>query len=176
MNDESILEKQAEEAHVNKINSLTQDGLGKLYHLEHHQIYNLNMACGICCEVGELIEAMKIPVDVDDLIEKCGDIEFYLCGLRLSTGIQVSSRFPFELMLGEAIKERLVTSSANILNMIQRNFFNDEKLQQEVDQKAKTLGLRSHIVILDDILFTICKRYGFTRRQVLEVNTAKHDL
>lgn len=51
------------------------------------------MAVGIIGEAGELIDAVKRqaiyckPIDLANVIEELGDIEFYLEGLRSSLGI-----------------------------------------------------------------------------------------
>jgi len=53
----------------------------------------LHMAVGICGEAGELIDAIKKHViyrkdlDMENVIEELGDLEFYMEGLRQGLGI-----------------------------------------------------------------------------------------
>lgn len=53
----------------------------------------LHMAVGVCGEAGELIDAVKKnvmynkPLDIANVVEELGDIEFYLEGLRQELGI-----------------------------------------------------------------------------------------
>src|SRR5258706_14263308 len=53
----------------------------------------LHMAVGVCGEAGELLDAVKKvsvynkPVDLMNLIEELGDIEFYMEGIRQIYGI-----------------------------------------------------------------------------------------
>jgi len=53
----------------------------------------LHMAVGICGEAGELIDAVKKAViyrkklDLDNVIEELGDLEFYMEGVRQAVGV-----------------------------------------------------------------------------------------
>jgi NTP pyrophosphatase (non-canonical NTP hydrolase) len=53
----------------------------------------IHMIMGLCGETGELLDAIKKSViynktlDIENVIEELGDIEFYLEGLRQSLGI-----------------------------------------------------------------------------------------
>lgn len=57
------------------------------------EFHRLHMAVGICGEAGELIDAIKKEaiykkqIDLINVIEELGDIEFYLEGLRQSFGV-----------------------------------------------------------------------------------------
>lgn len=59
-----------------------------------HDAHLLHMAIGICGEAGEIIDAIKkraiyrSPVDIQNIIEELGDLEFYMEGLRL--GLQLT--------------------------------------------------------------------------------------
>lgn len=58
--------------------------------------HNLHMIIGISGEAGELVDCVKKaiiyrkPIDMDNLIEELGDLEFYMEGLRQSYGISRS--------------------------------------------------------------------------------------
>ena len=53
----------------------------------------LRMVCGISGEAGELIDAVKKhviynkPLDIENVIEELGDLEFYMEGLRQEVGL-----------------------------------------------------------------------------------------
>jgi NTP pyrophosphatase (non-canonical NTP hydrolase) len=53
----------------------------------------LHMAVGVCGEAGELIDAVKKAaiyqkqLDINNIIEELGDLEFYMEGLRQSLGL-----------------------------------------------------------------------------------------
>lgn len=55
--------------------------------------HNLHMVVGISGEAGELLDAIKKaviyrkPIDMENVIEELGDLEFYMEGLRQSFGI-----------------------------------------------------------------------------------------
>jgi NTP pyrophosphatase (non-canonical NTP hydrolase) len=55
--------------------------------------HNIHMVIGICGEAGELLDAVKKgaiyrkPLDLENLVEELGDIEFYMEGLRQGLGI-----------------------------------------------------------------------------------------
>lgn len=53
----------------------------------------LHMTCGVSGEAGELLDAIKkhvfyrLPLDMENVVEELGDIEFYLEGLRQQLGL-----------------------------------------------------------------------------------------
>jgi NTP pyrophosphatase (non-canonical NTP hydrolase) len=53
----------------------------------------MHMAVGICGEAGELLDAIKKtiiyrkPLDMENVIEELGDLEFYMEGLRQAVGV-----------------------------------------------------------------------------------------
>ena len=55
--------------------------------------HNLHMAVGVSGEAGELLDAIKKytvynkPLDLENVIEELGDLEFYMEGLRQGLGI-----------------------------------------------------------------------------------------
>lgn len=54
--------------------------------------HQMHMVLGIASEAGELVDAVKKrviyqqPLDVDNVVEELGDLEFYMEGLRQSIG------------------------------------------------------------------------------------------
>ena len=53
----------------------------------------IHMAVGICGEAGELLDAVKKaviyrkPLDMENVVEELGDLEFYMEGLRQAVGV-----------------------------------------------------------------------------------------
>jgi NTP pyrophosphatase (non-canonical NTP hydrolase) len=58
-----------------------------------HEAHMLHMVSGISGEAGELLDAVKKvvvyrkPIDIENVIEELGDLEFYMQGLRSALGI-----------------------------------------------------------------------------------------
>lgn len=75
------------------VSNLVKPGVDILHSLKPEDCHNLHMAVGIAGEAGELIDAVKKhviyrkPLDIDNIIEELGDLEFYMQGLRSSLGI-----------------------------------------------------------------------------------------
>jgi len=87
------------------VNALIKPGSNILDQMTAEKINRLHMAVGISGESGELLDAVKReafynePLDVANVIEELGDLEFYMEGLRQSLHI---SR---EYVLEENIKK-----------------------------------------------------------------------
>jgi len=62
--------------------------------LNSYDCHLIHMIMGVCGETGELLDAIKKSViyrkelDMDNIVEELGDIEFYLEGLRQGLGIR----------------------------------------------------------------------------------------
>ena len=75
---------------VNNLAKPGQDVLAELTPVKAHQVH---MVLGISGESGELLDAIKKSaiynkdLDLENVIEELGDIEFYLEGLRQSLGV-----------------------------------------------------------------------------------------
>lgn len=73
--------------------ALAKPGEDILATLTPTQAHLLHMAVGIAGEAGELLDAIKKhvvynkPLDMENVIEENGDLEFYLEGLRAAVGI-----------------------------------------------------------------------------------------
>jgi NTP pyrophosphatase (non-canonical NTP hydrolase) len=76
------------------VNALAKPGEAIIESLTPSKAHLLHMAVGICGEAGELIDAVKKHVvygkeiDIENVIEELGDIEFYMAGLRERLGIE----------------------------------------------------------------------------------------
>jgi len=75
------------------VNSLAKPGKEIITDMTPKKAHIQHMAIGISGEAGELTDAIKKwviygkPLDVENVIEELGDIEFYLQGLRSGLGI-----------------------------------------------------------------------------------------
>jgi len=91
--------------------------------------HNIHMAIGIAGEAGELLDAVKKQaiyckaIDLQNVIEELGDLEFYMEGLRQKLGIT-----------------RQQTLAANIKKLGQRykNFqYSDKQAHDRADKQGK---------------------------------------
>ena len=75
------------------VTTLAKSGLAICEEMDPHKAHMLHMAMGISGEAGELLDAIKKaviynkPLDLENVIEELGDIEFYLEGLRQGLGM-----------------------------------------------------------------------------------------
>lgn len=73
--------------------ALAKPGADILKEMTPQQMHLLHMAVGVSGEAGELLDAIKKvavyqkSLDLENVIEELGDIEFYMEGLRSSLGI-----------------------------------------------------------------------------------------
>lgn len=74
--------------HWDMVAALAKPGIDILYSLTPEKSHLLHMVMGISGEAGELLDAIKKhviynkPLDMQNVLEELGDIEFYLQGLR----------------------------------------------------------------------------------------------
>ncbi|WP_368177871.1 nucleoside triphosphate pyrophosphohydrolase family protein [Aeromonas sp. R7-1] len=82
--DENIIEHK----HSAMVLALAKPGVDILKQMTDEQAHALHMAVGASGEAGELLDAIKKwviyqkPLDLNNVIEELGDLEFYLEGLR----------------------------------------------------------------------------------------------
>lgn len=79
--------------HAELVTTLAKSGKAILSELNPQRCHNLHMSQGIMTEAGELGDAIKKqcfynkPLDLENVIEELGDLEFYMEGLRQSLQI-----------------------------------------------------------------------------------------
>lgn len=79
--------------HSDMVQNLVKKGYDILKTLTPEMAHNWHMATGVSGEAGELLDAVKKyaiynkPIDLENVIEELGDLEFYMEGLRLGLGI-----------------------------------------------------------------------------------------
>ena len=79
--------------HEDMVSALAKNGQDIILDLTPTKAHVLHMAVGVSGEAGELLDAIKkhviynTEIDLENVIEELGDIEFYLEGLRQGLGI-----------------------------------------------------------------------------------------
>lgn len=82
-----------EQTHAAMVSNLIKPGEVIKDQLTPKQAHILHMVVGISGEAGELLDAIKKNVvyqkdlDMDNVIEELGDLEFYMEGLRQAVGV-----------------------------------------------------------------------------------------
>jgi len=79
--------------HEEMVKALVKPGSDILAQMDENTMGLIHMIMGIAGETGELVDAIKKwaiywkPIDMENVIEELGDIEFYLEGLRQQLGV-----------------------------------------------------------------------------------------
>lgn len=79
--------------HAEMVKKLVKPGVKILAEMTPSKMTLLHMSSKLCSEAGELMDAVgklcyyNRVIDLDNVIEELGDIEFYLSGFRQSLGI-----------------------------------------------------------------------------------------
>lgn len=79
--------------HSEMVNQLAKPGITIAKELDPIGAHLVHMAMGISGEAGELIDAVKksviyrFPIDMENIVEELGDLEFYMEGFRQGLGI-----------------------------------------------------------------------------------------
>ncbi len=82
-----------DEQHSEMVQALAKPAADIMDSLDPVQMHLIHMILGVSGEAGELLDAIKKatiynkPLDVDNVIEELGDIEFYLEGIRQALAI-----------------------------------------------------------------------------------------
>lgn len=85
--------KSLQEEHARLVESLAKPGTEIKKEISAHDLALAHAVMGISGEAGELLDAVKKaviyqkPLDIDNVIEELGDIEFYMQELRRQLGI-----------------------------------------------------------------------------------------
>lgn len=116
---------------VEMVNVLAKDGQAIIDSLTPEKMHILHMAIGIAGEAGELIDTIKKStiyekeLDLENVIEELGDLEFYMQGLRYALGIH-----------------RVTTIEANKKKLYKRyaGQYSDKAAQERAD-KVEVVGM-----------------------------------
>lgn len=79
--------------HAEMVQALAKPGADIVASLTPETAHLLHMAVGVSGEAGELLDAVKKaavynkPIDLANVVEELGDLEFYMEGLRQGLGI-----------------------------------------------------------------------------------------
>jgi len=97
------------------VTSLAKPGEAILSDLTPDKMHLLHMAVGVAGEAGELLDAIKKAciygkkLDIENVKEELGDLEFYMEGLRQVTGIERT--VTLELNMEKLLKGRYKSGS-----------------------------------------------------------------
>jgi NTP pyrophosphatase (non-canonical NTP hydrolase) len=117
------------EAHKSIVKALVKPGDEILLSLTSLQTHLLHMAVGIAGEAGELLDAIKKhavyqkPLDIENVIEELGDLEFYMEGLRESLLITRDATLSHNV---EKLQRRYSTGT-----------YSNEQAQQRADKEGQ---------------------------------------
>lgn len=81
------------EAYGDFVTCLCKDGRDVIAELTPQQAHGWHMATGVSGEAGELLDAVKKwviyqkPLDLQNVMEELGDLEFYMEGMRQCVGL-----------------------------------------------------------------------------------------
>ena len=121
----AFFKNKLEQDHSLMVGTLAKGGKDIISSLTPESAHLWHMGSALCGEAGELFDAIKKSViyekelDVENVIEELGDIEFYLEGVRSALGIT-----------------RLQTLAHNILKLDRRygEEYSDEAAQERADK------------------------------------------
>ena len=86
-------QEELKQNHRDMVKALAKPGEDIVAEMSPERAHRLHMAVGIAGEAGELLDAVKKnaiytkDLDVENVIEELGDLEFFMEGLRQSLGI-----------------------------------------------------------------------------------------
>lgn len=114
--------------HADMVTALAKPGEQIAQEINADDAHLMHMAIGISGEAGELLDAIKKKViyrkelDLENVIEELGDLEFYMEGLRQGLGIT---------------REQCLAANINKLGTRYKNFeYSNEKAQTRADKPA----------------------------------------
>lgn len=114
--------------------------------LSSQQVDMIHMIMGVCGEAGELLDAIKKhviynkPLDIENILEELGDIEFYLEGLRITLTYNKGAAVDREKILRRNIEKLEKRYGEGKYSDAQANKRAD-KLEEERKEDSYTSGL-----------------------------------
>ena len=119
------LEKQEVEYSL-MVDALAKPGDDILASLNADKAHLLHMAVGVAGESGELLDAIKKyviynkPLDIENVIEELGDLEFYMEGLRQKLKIE---------------RSKCISANMEKLSVRYGKIYSDKAAQQRADKQ-----------------------------------------
>jgi hypothetical protein len=155
--------KRLHDEHAHMVSVLAKSGADIFASLTSVNCHLLHMAVGISGEAGEVLECVCSPngVDVANLVEELGDIEFYVEGLRQGANL---TRFetitaPIDGIIYESAGIHISVSASQILDLIKKTVIYNKPLNTaELISALSSLELAmqilrdNHTLIRDEIL------------------------
>jgi len=175
--------KQLHDEHHHMVSVLAKSGADILTSLTPVNCHLLHMAVGISGEAGEVLECVCSPngVDVANLIEELGDIEFYVEGLRQGARI---SRFetvtaPIDGIIYDNTGTHVSVSASQILDLVKKTVIYNKPLNRDALMSALSsleLGMQilrdNHTLIRDEILLVNIAKLSVRYKGMTYTDTA----
>lgn len=131
-------------AHSQMVTDLVKHGEDILTSLTPEKCNDIHMAMGISGEAGELLDAIKKytiynkPIDLENVVEELGDLEFYMEGIRQSLGITR------EQTLAANTKKLLTGKNARYSS----GSYSDKQAQERADKKEAAPVKKPKLLIM----------------------------
>lgn len=112
--------------HNEMVAALAKPGQDIIDSLDPFKAHALHMAVGVAGEAGELLDAIKKhviynkPIDIENVIEELGDLEFYMEGLR---------------QVFEITREQTIEANIAKLGIRYQNGYSDKAAQERADKQ-----------------------------------------
>lgn len=163
-------------SHTDMVVSLAKDGQAIIDELDPVKAHLLHMAVGVSGEAAELLAAYFASdnsLDVVNVVEELGDLEFFLAGIRVTLNVGHANvvAHDYEVSSDVGIHEGsipaifLSIAAGNLLDVIKKHAIYGKPLAVE--------EALSYMVDVEAHMGSIRGALGFTRDQVLAVNGQK---
>lgn len=151
------------------VTNLAKDGADILVTLTPEKCHILHMAIGLAGEDGELLGSIH-KSDTNNTVEECGDIEFYLEGLKQSVShlgtLDIETRTVGEPLNNGNVYNYVNITCSEILDIVKKYvIYNQPDLN--------LARLQSQVYILRTMLTRIYSHLDCSREHVLDCNMKK---
>jgi hypothetical protein len=161
--------------HNEMVRALAKDGWLIKNEMSGGDCHLLHMALGFVGEVAELQEPFEEdcdqkPLDVENVVEELGDMEFYLEGLRQGLGLEYEDIHSFSPRFGEDVSaqkalKNLVILAGKVLDAVKRVV---------IYRKPVDIPLTSTLLyFVDGYMDAIRNHIKVTRQDTLDANISK---
>lgn len=163
-----------EKEHSEMVTSLAKDGLAIINSLTPTGMHVLHMAIGIAGEAGEVLEAIALPVDRDNVIEELGDMEFYLEGTRQGFAILRTSTITKNTTNHQHVNEFSYAKIMSRSISIESNKFLDLVKKYVIYNKDVDIEkVKATLTELEFYMEGLRQHFNITREQTLNHNINK---
>lgn len=158
-------------SHPEMVAALAKPGADVLASLTPETANLWHAATGIAGEGAELLAAFLEPeLDVENVVEEIGDLQFYLEQLRQAVPLQLEDDgrrpiWPTTGMTARQGAERAAVEAGNVLDVVKKAAIYNKSLDVDL--------LSFHVRRLGDALAVVTANLGVTFTQTLDHNIAK---